>query len=68
MKALYTASVKAVGGREGRVTSSEGILDLKIEKPKEMGGRGGATNPEQLFAAGFSACFGSALEMVLRQE
>lgn len=68
MKALYTATVTAIGGREGKVTSSDGVLDLRIERPKEMGGRGGATNPEQLFAAGYSACFDSALNMVLRQE
>ncbi|NDV57834.1 organic hydroperoxide resistance protein [Bacteroides sp. 519] len=68
METLYTATVTAVGGREGNVKSDDGIIDMKIEKPKSMGGRGGATNPEQLFAAGYSACFGSALEMVLRQE
>jgi lipoyl-dependent peroxiredoxin len=66
MDALYTASATAHGGRNGTVESSDGILDLDLTMPKEMGGPGdeGATNPEQLFAAGYSACFENALRRV----
>ncbi len=65
MDALYTAVATSVGGRSGHVKSSDGILDFEVRPPKEMGGPGGAfTNPEQLFAAGYSACFGSALNHV----
>ena len=65
MEALYTAVATSVGGRNGTVKSSDGILNLEVKPPKEMGGPGGAfTNPEQLFAAGYSACFGSALNHV----
>ena len=60
-KLIYTAKVKADGGREGRATSDDGNLDVALVVPKEFGGPGGAgTNPEQLFAAGYSACFLSA--------
>jgi osmotically inducible protein OsmC len=66
-KRLYTASVTAKGGRDGHVRSSDGTLDLPVAMPRELGGSGGsATNPEQLFAAGYSACFGSALSHVAR--
>jgi osmotically inducible protein OsmC len=59
---LYTAQALATGeGRGGHVASDDGILDLDLAFPKELGGGGGATNPEQLFAAGYSACFHSAL-------
>lgn len=68
MKALYTAIVTATGGRDGKIHSNDGMIDLNIQMPKEMGGRGGATNPEQLFAAGYAACFDSALNLVLRQS
>jgi len=69
MKKLYTANVTAMGGREGHIKSDDGVLDFKIEIPKEMGGRGGAfTNPEQLFAAGYAACFDSALSLVSRTQ
>jgi Ohr subfamily peroxiredoxin len=69
MKALYTATATAHGGREGHVRSDDGILDLDLRIPKSMGGPGGAaTNPEQLFAAGYSACFESALRYVARQQ
>ena len=69
MKKLYTANAIATGGREGRVKSVDGVLDFKVEIPKEMGGRGGAfTNPEQLFAAGYAACFDSALNLVARTQ
>jgi len=60
-KVLYTAKVRTTGGREGRSVSDDGLLDVKLSPPKAMGGGGGATNPEQLFAAGYSACFMSAL-------
>lgn len=66
MKPLYTAAATATGGREGHVKSSDGILDLDVRIPREMGGPGGQTNPEQLFAAGYSACFDSALNHVAR--
>lgn len=66
-KRLYTASATAIGGREGHVRTSDGTLDLNVAMPRELGGSGGAgTNPEQLFAAGYSACFGSALLHVAR--
>ena len=62
-KILYTAAVTADGdGRNGHVRSSDGIIDEQVRTPKEMGGEGGATNPEQLFAAGYAACFLSALK------
>jgi Ohr subfamily peroxiredoxin len=68
MKTLYTATVTATGGRDGRSVSSDGILDVKLATPKELGGAGGAaTNPEQLFAAGYSACFIGALKFVAGQ-
>lgn len=58
IKALYTATATATGGRDGRAVSSDGVLDVKLSTPRELGGQGGAaTNPEQLFAAGYSACF-----------
>jgi Ohr subfamily peroxiredoxin len=62
---LYTAHATAHGGRNGRVRSSDGVIDMPLAMPKELGGAGGAvTNPEQLFAAGFSSCFESALRLV----
>jgi osmotically inducible protein OsmC len=68
MQVLYTAEVAASGdGRNGHVTSSDGIIDLDVATPKEMGGAGGATNPEQLFAAGYAACYHSALRVVARR-
>ncbi|MFA9208204.1 MAG: organic hydroperoxide resistance protein [Yersinia sp. (in: enterobacteria)] len=68
-KVVYRAKAKATGGRDGRVTSSDGVLDVKLGVPKEMGGAGGAvTNPEQLFAAGYSACFLGALKFVAAKE
>ncbi|WBL23164.1 MULTISPECIES: organic hydroperoxide resistance protein [unclassified Zunongwangia] len=67
MKTLYSAKVTTEGGRDGRTTSEDGILDMKLSKPKSLGGEGGDhSNPEQLFAAGYSACFGSALEMIAK--
>jgi osmotically inducible protein OsmC len=66
---LYTASALSTGdGRNGHVHSSDGLLDLDLAAPPEMGGAGGATNPEQLFAAGYAACFHSALKGVARQK
>ena len=63
-KVLYTAKATATGGRDGHAVSDDGILDLDLKPPKEMGGPGGATNPEQLFAVGYAACFQSALSVV----
>jgi Ohr subfamily peroxiredoxin len=63
-KVLYTAVATSTGGREGKSISSDGLLDVKLAAPKELGGPGGATNPEQLFAAGYSACFIGALKHV----
>lgn len=67
-KVLYKAHAKATGGREGRAVSSDNVLDVKLTLPKEMGGSGAVgTNPEQLFAAGYSACFLGALKFVAGQ-
>ncbi|MGG3281845.1 organic hydroperoxide resistance protein [Paenibacillus solani] len=69
MKALYTADVKVIGGREGSVESTDGVLKHKLSMPKELGGPGGdGTNPEQLFAAGYGACYESALANIARKE
>ena len=69
MNVLYTASATATGdGRNGHTRSSDGIIDQELATPVEMGGAGGATNPEQLFAAGYAACFLSALKMIARKE
>lgn len=69
MKVLYTTQVTATGGRNGKVLSADGVLDLQLAIPKEMGGAGGAfSNPEQLFAAGYAACFDSALAFVAGQR
>lgn len=68
-KVIYTAKAKATGGRDGRATSSDGFLDVKLGVPKEMGGAGAeATNPEQLFAAGYSACFLGAMKFVAGRD
>ncbi|GAA4576714.1 organic hydroperoxide resistance protein [Micromonospora coerulea] len=68
MQVLYTAAARATGdGRDGHVRTSDGTLDLDLAIPKEMGGAGGAANPEQLFAAGYAACFHSALRLVARK-
>ena len=70
MKTLYTAAATATGeGRGGHVHSSDDVLDLQLSIPKELGGPGAAaTNPEQLFAAGYAACFHGALQLVARKE
>ena len=60
-KVLYTANVHTTGGRDGRSTSDDKLLDVALTLPKSMGGQGNSTNPEQLFAAGYSACFMGAL-------
>ncbi|MDB5981139.1 MAG: organic hydroperoxide resistance protein [Pseudomonas sp.] len=68
MDTLYTAVSTATGGRDGRAVSSDKVLDVKLSTPKELGGAGGdGTNPEQLFAAGYSACFIGALKFVASQ-
>lgn len=61
MEKIYEANVTAISGRNGHAKSSDGMLDIDIRFPKEMGGEGGATNPEQLFAAAWSACFGTSV-------
>jgi lipoyl-dependent peroxiredoxin len=65
-KRLYTAVATATGGRDGRAKSDDGTLDVAIVPPKALGGSGAGTNPEQLFAAGYAACFGSAIAAVAR--
>ncbi|MFE9855457.1 organic hydroperoxide resistance protein [Streptomyces sp. NPDC005780] len=67
MESIYTAVATATHGRDGRAVSSDGKLDLQLAIPVEMGGNGEGTNPEQLFAAGYAACFASALGLVGRQ-
>jgi len=68
MQILYTAEATATGGREGAVTTPDGYLDVDLSVPEELGGPGsdGTTNPEQLFAAGYAACFHSALKLVVK--
>lgn len=69
MKTVYQTRASATGGRNGHVVSQDGVLDLQLAIPKEMGGPGGAlSNPEQLFAAGYAACFDSALAFVAGQR
>lgn len=66
-KVLYRAKATATGGRDGRASSSDGVLDIKLTTPRELGGAGGdGTNPEQLFAAGWSACFEGAMALAAR--
>ena len=67
-KIVYTAHASSTGGREGQTRSSDGFLDVKLVLPKEMGGAGGGVNPEQLFAAGYSACFLGAMKFVAGQQ
>ena len=68
-KVLYRAQATATGGRDGRAVSSDGKLDLALTTPKELGGAGGdGTNPEQLFAAGYSACFLGAMKFVAGRD
>lgn len=69
MSILYTAVATATGGRDGKARSSDGVLEVGLTTPKELGGAGGhGTNPEQLFAAGYSACFIGALKFVAMQD
>lgn len=68
-KSLYTAHASSVGGREGSVATDDGVLQLNIAMPTALGGKGGqGTNPEQLFASGYAACFGSALAFVAQKQ
>ncbi len=68
-KSLYTAQAHVVGGRDqGHGVTSDGALDVQLRTPVEMGGDGGGTNPEQLFAVGYAACFEGALGVVGRRE
>ena len=64
----YTAVATATGGRDGKAKSDDGKLDVKLAPPKEMGGNGEGTNPEQLFAAGYSACFLGAMKFVSNRD
>lgn len=69
MKTLYEAHASATGGRNGRVATDDGIIDLQLALPKGLGGAGGiAANPEQLFACGYAACFDSALNFIAMQR
>jgi lipoyl-dependent peroxiredoxin len=69
MKVMYTATATSTGdGRNGHVRSEDGRVDLDLRIPKEMGGAGGAANPEMLFAAGYAACFHSALRLIGAQD
>lgn len=68
MKPLYTATATASGGRNGHVESDDGLVTLDLAIPKSMGGPGGGSNPEQLFAAGYAACFHSAMQFVAGQS
>ncbi|MEO7941341.1 MAG: organic hydroperoxide resistance protein [Burkholderiaceae bacterium] len=67
-KVIYEAHATSTGGRNGSTRSSDGLLDVMLAVPKEMGGAGGGVNPEQLFAAGYSACFIGAMQFVAGQE
>jgi len=67
-KVLYTARTHTTSGRDGRAVSDDGMLDVQLNPPKSLGGNGSATNPEQLFAAGYSACFLSAIKFVAGQK
>lgn len=67
-KVIYTAKAQATGGRDGRATSDDKALDVKLSLPKEMGGSGDGTNPEQMFAAGYSACFLSAMKFIAGRD
>jgi osmotically inducible protein OsmC len=67
-KPLYTAHASSLGGRSGTFRTDDGTLDLKIAMPPGLGGQGGGSNPEQLFAAGYAACIGSAVQFVAGQK
>jgi Ohr subfamily peroxiredoxin len=65
---LYTTAATATGGRSGKVTSADGIIDMTLAMPKELGGPGNAANPETFFASGYAACFQGALGLVARNQ
>ena len=67
-KIIYTARASVTGGRSGRAKSEDGVLDLELTAPKETGGSGTGTNPEQLFALGYGACFQGALGLVAKEH
>jgi osmotically inducible protein OsmC len=68
MNTLYSTKVTATGGRHGHIHSEDGLLDMKLALPRELGGKGDATNPETLFAGGYAACFENALLRVSREK
>ena len=68
MTTLYTAHAHVTGGRDGAAKTDDGKLDVKLAPPKELGGNGAGTNPEQLFAAGYAACFIGAMRLVAGNE
>jgi osmotically inducible protein OsmC len=68
MNVVYSTAVSSVGGRDGTIRSDDGLLDLKVAMPHSLGGAGGATNPEQLFAAGYAACFANAVMHATRHQ
>jgi Ohr subfamily peroxiredoxin len=68
MPVLYSTSARAVGGRAGHAETSDGLLRVDLAMPKELGGPGGATNPEQLFAAGYAACFESSIRFLAGRQ
>lgn len=68
MTLIYSAQVTATGGRQGTLRSDDGILHVPVATPRSLGGKGDATNPEQLFAAGYAACFGSAMIHLTRDS
>lgn len=68
MQALYTTQATAEGGRDGHVATADGVLDVTVAPPAELGGSGEGTNPEQLFAAGYAACFHSAVQLMAQRR
>ena len=68
IEALYTAEAYATGGRDGRAATADGSIDLRLDPPKEMGGKGAGNNPEQLFAAGYAACYIGAMKFATTQD
>ncbi|WP_207459976.1 organic hydroperoxide resistance protein [Azospirillum sp. SYSU D00513] len=68
MNVLYSTKATATGGRDGKASTEDGLLSVNLAAPKELGGKGGATNPEQLFAAGYSACFVGAMKFVGQRD
>jgi lipoyl-dependent peroxiredoxin len=68
MNVVYSTTVSSIGGRDGTIRSDDGMLDLKVALPHSLGGTGGATNPEQLFAAGYAACFANAVMHAARNQ